>query len=157
MEVYLVTRPEHVEYVLITNGDNSLRGRDFEIVAKLAGSSILTTEGNAWRRLRRISQPAFHKESLEGMRDAVVHIADDMLKKWDKHVESGAPLDVAAEMMSVTMRVSGMLMCGQDLAASTSELGAAVSEVLAYVADSMASPFKLPTYVPTPANRRLKD
>src|SRR5258706_4825944 len=67
-------RPDEVEYVLVTNAKNfiksmSLRSNFFQ---RLVGNGLLTSQGEAWKRQRRLSQPAFHRQPVASYRDGIV-------------------------------------------------------------------------------------
>src|SRR6266498_1551562 len=58
--------PADVEYVLVTNPKNfiksmSLRSNFFQ---RLVGNGLLTSQGDFWKRQRRLAQPAFHRQRV---------------------------------------------------------------------------------------------
>src|SRR6059058_3636498 len=60
--------PNEIEYVLATNARNfiksmSLRSNFFQ---RLVGNGLLTSQGNEWKRQRRLASPAFHRERISG-------------------------------------------------------------------------------------------
>ena len=58
--VYLLLGPEHVKYLLQKNPGNYLKD-GYEHNKPITGCGLLTSEGDFWRRQRRLAQPAFHK------------------------------------------------------------------------------------------------
>ena len=55
--------PNQIEYVLATNAKNfiksmSLRSNFFQ---RLVGNGLLTSQGEEWKRQRRLTSPAFHR------------------------------------------------------------------------------------------------
>src|SRR4051812_22796079 len=68
VDAYLVTHPEGVEHVLQKNAKNYRKPDLFNRpVARLAGWGILTSEGEHWKRQRRLMQPAFHRPQLAAL------------------------------------------------------------------------------------------
>jgi hypothetical protein len=124
--MYLVTSPEDVQYVLGDNQRNFPRGRDYDDLQRTIGRSLLTTDGDEWRPLRRMSQPAFHHKILGGFGDTIVRLTKDTLDGWT----DGETLDISHEMMQLTLRVIGELSFSTDLIAEADDLGAAVSEMI---------------------------
>ena len=57
----LVAHPDHVRHVLLDHQKNYPRSWLYDRTNVAAGTGLVTTEGAAWRRLRRMSQPAFHQ------------------------------------------------------------------------------------------------
>lgn len=161
MEWFLVSHPDHVKHVLVDNARNYPRGRSYDQFRLLVGDSIVTTDGEAWRPLRRAAQPAFARDSVAGMGGMMTRCATEMLDRWAARVgtgEEGAskPFDVAVELHQLALRIIGYALFSTDLQEdeSTHELGEAVAIALEHAAGS-ANPFRLPSAVPTPANRRF--
>lgn len=165
MEWYLVSHPDHVKHVLVDHARNYPRGRSYDQFRLIVGQSIVTTDGEAWRPLRRVAQPAFHRDSIASMGEMMVRCTVSMLDRWAERLalrtEAGASpgatpaFDAAAELQQLTMRIIGHALFSTDLQAdSTRELSEALSVALEYAAGS-TNPFRLPSAVPTPANRRF--
>ncbi len=59
---YFVSHPDHVQHVLQSNNHNYSRQSAFnEVVKQVFGNGLITSEGAAWRRRRKLAQPAFHR------------------------------------------------------------------------------------------------
>src|SRR5258708_27169989 len=58
-DVYLVSNPEWIKDILVTNQTNFTKGRFLERAKILLGEDLLTSEAEFHRRQRRLSQPAF--------------------------------------------------------------------------------------------------
>ena len=67
MVFHLVAHPDHVRRVLLDNARNYPRSRFYDRTKIVLGEGLVTTEGAAWRRLRRMSQPAFHHERIAAL------------------------------------------------------------------------------------------
>ncbi len=155
MEWYLVSHPDHVKHVLVDNCRNYPRGRSYDTFRLVLGDSILTTDGAAWRPLRRVAQPAFHRDSVARMAGMMTRCASEMLAAWQRRLAPGQPFDVAAELQQLAMRIIGHSLFSTDLLAeSAREFAEALGVALEHTAGA-ANPFRLPSSVPTPANRRF--
>ncbi len=150
----VVADPEGVRHVLQTRADNYRKAEQTRFLTELLGLSLLTLEGDAWKRRRRLAQPAFHKERLAEIACAMTSGAERMLARWRGHADSGRSFDVAAEMMRVTLGIAGETLLGVDLGASAEEVARALPVVLDHVYTRSNSPLPLPLWVPTPQNRR---
>jgi cytochrome P450 len=151
---YMVAHPEGVKHVLQTRADNYHKATQTRFLTEFLGLSMLTLEGDAWQRRRRLAQPAFHKERLAEVARAMTSGAERMLARWRCHAGSGRSFDVAAEMMRVTLGVAGETLLGVDLSASAEDVARALPVVLDHVHARSMSVLPLPLWVPTPQNRR---
>src|SRR5690606_2462605 len=101
--------------------------RVYEAMAEFLGRGILTTEGEDWRRHRRIVQPAFHKRRLESFADGIVRIADPMLGDFRGEI------DVSDAMMRLTLKIVSEVLLGTRTDRDASEIGEAVDGSQRYV------------------------
>jgi cytochrome P450 len=154
VETFLITRPEHIQHVVLDNGRNYVRGKSFDPFRPLLGESILTTSGEAWRRFRRLAQPAFHQRAIVSMTAVMGTCASELCDAWSER--AGVPFDVATEMHALTLRIIGHVLLGIDLQGGDSrQFSEAVATGLEY-ANVQMNPFRIPDAVPTPKNLRYK-
>ncbi len=78
--------PDDIEYVLTTNPKNfiksmSLRSNFFQ---RLVGNGLLTSQGEEWKRARRLSSPAFHRERVASYADVMVDYTKRLIAKWQE-------------------------------------------------------------------------
>ncbi len=84
MTFHLVTDPAGVQQILVDNNRNyGKQTRGFEKLRLVLGQGLLTSEGDFWRRQRRIAQPAFHKEKIRRFADQMVAATLRMLDRWE--------------------------------------------------------------------------
>ena len=128
----LVNEPEFVEHILLTNHDNYVKGQlTRQMLRPALGNGLLTSEGDFWRRQRRIAAPAFHHQHLAQAADVMARRARQRVDRWRTPCEEGKPLDIAHEMMSLTMEIVAEALFSSDIAGSIDELGRAMTTVLA--------------------------
>ena len=61
-----INHPQYIRDVLVTHQKNFTKSRVLERAKKLLGEGLLTSEGAAHLRQRRLAQPAFHRERIAG-------------------------------------------------------------------------------------------
>jgi len=87
--------------VLVRNPQNFLKDRVVQNSRWLLGTGLLTAEGDAWKRQRRLIQPAFSRDRIAVYNRCMTESAEQMLTTW----RSGTVVDIHQEMMSLTLRV----------------------------------------------------
>ena len=101
LHVFFLNRPDLIEYVLVRNPQNFLKDRVVRNSRWLLGNGLLTAEGDAWKRQRRIMQPAFARERVATYTRFMSDSAEQMLDTWS----AGAVVDIHQHMMDVTLRI----------------------------------------------------
>jgi cytochrome P450 len=155
MVIHSVSHPEGVKHVLQTNNNNYVKAPRTGFLSDILGSSLLTMEGDAWRKRRRLAQPAFHRERLEELGRVMAAEARRMCERWSVHEGTGRSFDLSAEMMRVTLRLAGEALFGVDLGSSADQIGRSLPVVLDHIMARMNSILPLPLWLPTPGNRRF--
>lgn len=132
----LVQDPALIKRILIDDDANFEKPRALKKMKVLLGEGLLTSEGELHRRQRRLMQPAFHREAILRYAPTMVACAEAAESCW----EDGARLDMAGELMRVTLAIAGRTLFGVDVAASAREVGDALTVMMENFPD-MLSPF----------------
>ena len=157
VEGYLVLHPDDVEHVLVKKQKNySKQTRGIKKLQTVFGQGLLTSDGDFWRRQRRIAQPAFRKGTIASFAETMATCAEDMCSKWDQNFLGLADFDLYDEMMRVTLRVVGETLLGQDVSDASSKVGVALEQAIHITNKRVVRPFDIPTWLPTPENLKLK-
>jgi|HubBroStandDraft_1064217.scaffolds.fasta_scaffold11198_5 cytochrome P450 len=110
----LVNEPNAIKHILV---DNASSYGKTEVARRLLepglGRGLLTSEGETWRRHRRIMAPAFDFRSIVGYAPIMTEIAGKLLAEWDA-LPDAAELDVAAVMMHATLHIISRTMFSSD-------------------------------------------
>jgi cytochrome P450 len=122
----LLNHPQLVKDVLVTNQRKFRKGRGLERARRLLGDGLLTSEGETHLRQRRLIQPAFHKERIASYASAMTDYADRVQGRW----RNGTSIDVAGEMMRLTLGIVGRTLFNADVEAQASHVGEALTAVL---------------------------
>lgn len=123
---YLLNHPAYIKDVLVTYQRNFTKSRGLERAKKLLGDGLLTAEGQTHLRHRRLLQPAFHRDRIAGYAQVMIDSATRMTERWP----DGATLDIAKEMMRVTLAIAGKTLFDTDVESQADEVGVAVTDVL---------------------------
>jgi cytochrome P450 len=123
---FLISNPQYIRDVLVTHQKNFTKSRGLERAKKLLGEGLLTSEGGAHLRQRRLLQPAFHRECIAGYAEVMVDRARRLRSQW----QDGSTFDVSKEMMRVTLSIVGKTLFNTDVDSKADEVGAALTEVM---------------------------
>lgn len=134
--VLLVNTPEMVHDVLVAKArcfakSPVLRGA----LHPLVGDGLFTSEGELWRRQRKLMAPLFHAATIDGF-------AADMTAAAERAAASfrdGDVIDVARETTRITMAVAGSTLFGTDTSSDADELGAALTAALEWAGEQTSS------------------
>jgi cytochrome P450 len=150
----LVNDPEGVRHILVDNNRNYRKSRSYEGLKLVLGQGLLTSEGDFWRRQRRLAQPAFHKERLASFAKMMVSDTSAMLQRW--RGGDGGPFDVHHEMMRLTLRIVTRTLFSTDSETDADAVGSAIGVAIDYVNDYSDAVIRLPTWLPTRKNIRFR-
>jgi cytochrome P450 len=147
---FMLSRPEYAEHVLVAHQDRYVKAFTYRPLKAFLRDGLLTSEGAVWQRHRRLVQPVFSHRHVQSFAPAIVAAARRRAAQWIP----GTTIDVAAEMRTLTMDVTGRVLFGTDLAGDAESVGRAVSRLQgAMVFASMMPGFVSPQCVRSVASR----
>lgn len=149
-KVAVIDKPEYVKHILQDNNKNYTKSFGYEVLGLLLGNGLLTSEGDFWRKQRRLAQPAFHRDKLALLVDTMVSCTEDLCKEMDKH--EGKEVDLSKQMMSVTLNIVAKAMFSSDIKDLVQTVGHEIDVANELAVARINNPFKLPVWVPTPGN-----
>ena len=156
---YLFSHPQHNKHILQDNNRNytKLPNPGNVILQPLIGNGLLVNDGDDWLRQRRLMQPAFHRRRIAGFARTMTDAVGALLETWQTPAEQGRPLDVAEEMMRLTLEIAGKTLFSVDLMREAETVGTAFTAASRQLSAFSALPFgvwliKWPWW---PATRRL--
>jgi cytochrome P450 len=96
-----VNRPDYIESVLVTQNNNFVKSKDYRAMRRVLGNGLLLSEGEFWRRQRKLIQPAFHQARIAAYAEIMVGHTQRMLASWS----DGQTLDIHEAMMHLTLGI----------------------------------------------------
>jgi cytochrome P450 len=122
---YLLSRPEHAEHVLVSNQDNYTKAFTYRALGAFLGDGLLTSEGDTWRRHRRLVQPVFAQRRLAMFVPDMVTATTRATARW----AHGDTVDAAAEIRRLTLDVTGRALFGSEMAGESDRVGDAIAQL----------------------------
>jgi cytochrome P450 len=123
---YLLSRPEHAEHVLASGQDGYVKAFTYRPLRALVGNGLLTSEGEVWRRHRRLIQPVFSRRDVLGFGPHMTVAARRLVQRWDR-LPDGAMVDAAQEMSALSLEIAGRALLGADLTGDAEEIRRSMS------------------------------
>ena len=152
--VHLVNHPDLIEQVLQKRAANyDKRTRSSASIKSVTGNSLLTCNGEFWKRQRRMDQPAFHHCQIARFADQMTAAATSMLGRWRTGPQT---LDISSEMARLTYSIVGQTLFSFDTGEDAETVEKAMRVILPHVFNRLGNLVNLPLWFPTPANRRFR-
>jgi cytochrome P450 len=147
--LYVLRHPEHLYDVLVRHGGKFSKSHSsLDTLTKVLGHGLLTTDGDRWRRQRRMIQPAFGPKRLAGYAEMMV----DETRRGAGHWRDGAEVDLSREMMELTLKVVCRSLFGHDVRGQTD----AVAGAMEAFHGLLLTPASIPDWVPLPPRMRAE-
>ena len=108
---FLFSNPNDIEDVLVTQYRHFSKGPALRRSAPLFGNGLLTSEGDFWRRQRKLAQPAFHRERIAAYAQIMVDETQARIVGW----KAGEQRDIHQEMVSLTLPIAVKTLFGAEL------------------------------------------
>jgi cytochrome P450 len=154
-DLYCVFHPDGVKAVLAGSREGYSKGtRFYRQIAQAFGWGLLTSEGELWRRQRRLVQPMFTRRRVDAYSELMAEEAAAVSGRWDRATRNGGGVDANAEMVRLALRVVGRAVFGDDVARAGEVLDSAFPVLNRHAFRRAMSPLAPPASWPTPDNRR---
>ncbi|MEO7109636.1 MAG: cytochrome P450 [Polyangiaceae bacterium] len=154
MRYVVVEDPVAIKHVLLDNVKNYVKSRNYSGIKLLLGNGLLTSEGDFWRRQRKLSQPAFHRDRMNGFVESMALATDAAIVRWNEMGKGRSfEVDVHEEMTRLTFHIVGLTLLSQDLLGDAEVTGKALTVAMYFANEYAESLVALPLWVPTPKNR----
>lgn len=150
---YFLYHPDYIEQVLATNSRNFIKPLSFRtpFFHRLVGNGLLTSEGEFWRRQRRLAQPAFHRERIASYARVMVKDTEAMLSGW----RDGEIRDIHLDMMRLTMEIVTHTLFNANVSDDADKVARALGVLVEPFSSQATLKWILDNRFPTPANRRF--
>jgi cytochrome P450 len=152
VHAYFLYNPEDIEAVLTTNAKSFRKAQSLRspFFARLVGNGLVTSEGEFWRRQRRLAQPAFHRQRISSYGDVMVEYTQRSMSNW----RVSDVLDISREMTRLTLEIVVKTLFNADVSKDADHVRAMLSEVVKPFASQATLKWILDNRLPTPGHRR---
>lgn len=153
-EMYLTTDPDVIEDVLVTHVRHFEKSDIYkDFVARFIGNGILVSDGEFWRKQRRLVQPAFHRQRIDNYAGIMTDLTTDMLDTW----QDGDTRDIHHDMVLLTFAIVSKTLFDLDAAKEAPRVANAVEELQDSVNSYYGIDAILPRWIQTPKRKHQQD
>jgi enediyne biosynthesis protein E7 len=128
---YVINHPDDIKHVLLSNHRNYTKGQGMDRVKILLGNGLMTSEGDFWRRQRRMMQPDFHRRVIDKLGRLIHEVNEKYAERWAAHAARGEPINLLDDTSELTLEIVLRSIFGEDLERMERKLGANPFEVVA--------------------------
>ncbi len=118
----------------------------------LIGNGLVTSENEFHRRQRKLVAPAFQHRRIAAYGEIMARYTEEQIASW----RDGSMIDLAHEMMRLTLRIVGKTLFDADVLHEADELGEALTTALKWTNERFATLVRTPASWPTRGNRRFR-
>ncbi|MGB5696640.1 MAG: cytochrome P450 [Polyangiales bacterium] len=152
-EPYVLVRdPELIQQSLAQGHTVMRKDRFTRELDRVLGRGLVTSEGELWRRQRKLVAHAFIPRRIRTYGDAMVAAAYRSLADWS----NGHEIDIHAAMAELTLDVVGRTLFDANVRDTAKEVGDALHVISDFYAKVLESPIKPPEWWPSPAMFRFR-
>lgn len=108
LDFYLVNHPALTRTILKeTHRDFDKNSRIYHHFRNVFGNGLVTAEGEAWKRKRKLMQPVFTPAASLNFFPGMLHATERTIASWEKFSQENLTLDIAEEMNHLTLDIAG--------------------------------------------------
>lgn len=153
-----VFAPEGAHSVLAADAGNYIK--DAPVIGEFRhflGNGLLVSEGERWRRDRRIAQPLFTRRAVASHLETIARATRDLVNWCDADAVAGRPIDLHDLSMRYALHALGRTVFGDDIVEAAPKLRAVLPPLGDHLKRRALAPLRIPYSWPTPRNRRAEE
>ncbi|MBL9129189.1 MAG: cytochrome P450 [Verrucomicrobiales bacterium] len=143
--------PEPIEEVLLKDAKNYRKHFVVRFLMPVFGNGLFTSEGEFWRKQRKLVQPAFLRARIARFGQTMVAYAEDATRRWTP----GETRDIHADFAQLTLLIACKTLFDADVAGDALEVAEALTHLQDATTARIEQKLPLPNWVPTRARRHL--
>ena len=155
-QVCLLRHPDHIAHVFQLRHRHFYRGLFVDRVKPFLGEGLATSEGDHWRRHRRLAQPAFHHQQMANFTGVILDATAAMLERWQPLAAKAEPIEVSEAMTQLTSEIIIRSLFGAALPDPGQLLNEDLPIVMQYCLDRVLAFTDWSAHLPTPKRGRFR-
>src|SRR5229473_2328027 len=124
---YFISHPDYVRQVLVDEADKFYKAPIYRtLLSYFLGNGLLTSDGDFWRRQRKLAQPAFHSRRIGSYGETMIGYTERLLEQW----QPGQTRDINRDMMRLTLGIVAKTLFNADIDQDANRIGNALTDIL---------------------------
>jgi cytochrome P450 len=152
-KVIVITNPDYIRHVLQENNKNYVKSFSYEVLKLFLGNGLLTSEGDFWRKQRRLAQPAFHKEKLIEITKQMSRSAEALAAKLEDVKNQRQEIDITEYMNEVTLDIVAAALFSSNVSDKMEIIRDSLTVANEFAISRIQNPVRWPLWMPVKANR----
>jgi cytochrome P450 len=149
---YLVNESSLIEEFLVGQHKDCIKDAVTRTLHPLIGSGLLTSEGELWKKQRKLAGPAFAPKRVTAYADVMVDCAEQSFSGY----RDGEVRDFHADIMTLTLEVVGKTILGVNTREEADRIARVLEITFSYYEERLYSWKRLlPITMPSPARARF--
>lgn len=157
IKLLIITKPDYIRYVLQENNKNYIKSFGYEVLKIFLGNGLLTSEGEFWRKQRRLAQPAFHREKLTEITKQMSHYSAQLADKLQVAKDEGKEIEITEWMNAVTLEIVAGALFSSDVSNDIDTVRKSITIANEFGINRIKQPIKLPVWFPEPSMIKFKN
>lgn len=156
---WFIFHPDHIEQVLVKQAGSFIRfEKIMNILKQWNGESLLIAEGESWNNRRRKVLPSLTQQKIPNYAKLVSAHAQDFTNHIISSINKKGTYDSNIDnvMAQYALDIVGISLFGKKLGSVSEPISEAVKCLSKIAYNETTSPFTLPNFIPSPANRHKK-
>ena len=148
---YALFHPDLVEGTLRSHASGVIKDKLTRLLIPILGQGLVTSEGEYWRRQRKLAMPGFQRGAIERYGAVMVDYALKLREAWG----DGQPIDVHRDMMDLTLGIVAKTLFDAEVGAESHDVGRCIEVMMNYNLSPMKF-FKFREWLRTRSNREFR-
>jgi cytochrome P450 len=146
--------PDAVERCNVSHRQNYEKLGSYDPVREfLIGDGLVASVGDVWRKQRKLMAPFYTPKGVQAYAELMIRDGERLVTRWQDLARQGGEIDIAEEMTIVTASIILKAMFSTETMESINQMKSCVETMLSFATGRMTG-LNLPTWVPTPKNRK---
>ena len=111
---YFINDAVEVRRILTRRHAKYRKGPGFERVKMLLGNGLIVSDGDVWRRSRRMIQPAFGRQNIHKLLEVMIGCSERRAARWLAMARNGETCNITAETSDFSLELILVSIFGPD-------------------------------------------